>query len=1023
MENPVDYVARKPGTAQTLAQKLYNIHSKSLPFAAPESELEICESKLVQCLLRMMQGYSSLLFYWEDRDKMFCIKNAIHVNHLSKSSLNSILHQFIYGATCLRLVELFVKQVENSSARFPPTLKAFTNSVSAKLKRLRGIALKVEKESAGSSNETTLTLLGLVKTLSSVCSGAEYLLQVVHGAIPHNYFECTVPAGEVAVHILDHLYKKLNEVCLVQGGEEEAYHTLLALFVGSLQPLIEGLDSWLYEGTLDDPFEELFFYANNSIGVDDATFWEKSYLMRPLRQRKLNCAPIFEGKSRASNKRGISDAESNVLSMREKDGENYEIVFCPLFIQRIAKAIVSAGKSLQLIRHIYGQSKNSMAGPSLVKIDPLDGPTAIQEEISQGDTFLRESDSRYGGRSYAWKMGRLTLFEMFSVSLVGLIGDDCHIYKGISHQYPWSFQIDQLCELFMNKTELEGENGDSQRKNWESLIVDIMWQKDPHVHIKMERLSSQCEVEDINGNIEDPLQIHSFWPANPAITACRNLLDRSKESWDKLNVSRSFYLPPLNDWCLREAIFGDSGLETNNVDEFTEGTECIKDKERISEALFSQLKGTNYILGFGIGKSEHHHEQNDTRTLESLFPFPTLLPCLTDYPNISQLLPYQKNSTLATRVLNWIESIELKVDFVGKHILLKLMDGWRLMDELGLLRAIYLFGSGDLLQQLLTVLFDKLDRGEYWDDDFELNTLLQESIRNSADGMLLSIPDSLVVTISKHPARDGEHALSPVSTPKSSRNHSFGIGALDPLQFTYKVSWPLELIANQEAIKKYNQVMNFLMKVKRAKFVLDKARRWTWKDRGATNINQKRHLLLEQKLLHFVDAFHQYVMDRVLHSAWLELCEGMASAGSLDEVIEVHESYILSVQRQCFVAPDKLWAMIASRIRSILGLALDFHSIQHTLCSGGAAPAIKARCELEVDRVERQFDECIAFLLRVLSFKLNVGHFPHLVDLVTRINYNYFYMSDTGNLLTMPTSDVSTSKPGQPNRKNPPSHN
>lgn len=34
---------------------------------------------------------------------------------------------------------------------------------------------------------------------------------------------------------------------------------------------------------------------------------------------------------------------------------------------------------------------------------------------------------------------------------------------------------------------------------------------------------------------------------------------------------------------------------------------------------------------------------------------------------------------------------------------------------------------------------------------------------------------------------------------------------------------------------------------------------------------------------------------------------------------------------------------------------------------------------------------------QVLSFKLNVGHFPHLADLVTRINYNYFYMSANGN--------------------------
>ncbi|KAL4340301.1 hypothetical protein GQ457_08G010420 [Hibiscus cannabinus] len=154
--------------------------------------------------------------------------------------------------------------------------------------------------------------------------------------------------------------------------------------------------------------------------------------------------------------------------------------------------------------------------------------------------------------------------------------------------------------------------------------------------------------------------------------------------------------------------------------------------------------------------------------------------------------------------------------------------------------------------------------------------------------------------------------------------------------------------------------------------------------------------------------------NQVYHSAWRELCEGMAAAGSLDEVIEVHEAYLLTIHRQCFVAPDKLWALIASRINNILALALDFYSLQQTLSSGGAVSAIKARCEMEVDRVEKQFDDCIAFLLRVLSFKLNVGHFPHLADLVTRINYNNFYMSDGGNLMTAPSSETAAARLGKP---------
>jgi len=54
------------------------------------------------------------------------------------------------------------------------------------------------------------------------------------------------------------------------------------------------------------------------------------------------------------------------------------------------------------------------------------------------------------------------------------------------------------------------------------------------------------------------------------------------------------------------------------------------------------------------------------------------------------------------------------------------------------------------------------------------------------------------------------------------------------------------------------------------------------------------------------------------------------------------------------------------------------------------------------------------WIYQVLSFKLNVGHFPHLADLVTRINYNYFYMSANGNLMTASSSGSVTSRLGKP---------
>ncbi|KAL3696357.1 hypothetical protein R1sor_010433 [Riccia sorocarpa] len=132
----------------------------------------------------------------------------------------------------------------------------------------------------------------------------------------------------------------------------------------------------------------------------------------------------------------------------------------------------------------------------------------------------------------------------------------------------------------------------------------------------------------------------------------------------------------------------------------------------------------------------------------------------------------------------------------------------------------------------------------------------------------------------------------------------------------------------------------------------------------------KQKLFLQQKLMHFVNTLHQYVMARVLYSAWVELCEGMSSAGSLDEVKSCHDSYLVSIQRQCLVAHDKL-----------------------------------------------QFDECLIFLMRVLSFKLNVGHFPHVADLagcqktlITFQTKRYDSHDEAGGLLHADCTVALTSK-------------
>ncbi|XP_058786231.1 uncharacterized protein LOC131660886 isoform X1 [Vicia villosa] len=996
----------EPHHSKSFINKIYAPIANEFPFATPLPSLRTNELELVRCVLRMLQGFSSSLFSWDHTENRFRINSGVYVTHLSLTSLHSLLSQFIHAATCLQLVEITIRRIETAVPRPTPTLKAFVTSASAWLKRLRNIALKEEVSTSNADGVSTPTLLGFKNSLSSLCSGAEFLLLLVHEAIPDVYFEfgASVPAADLAVHVLDYLHKKLEEMCLVQGGEEEAYLMVLYMYVGSLLPYIEGLDSWLFDGILDDPSDEMFFFANKEVSVAEAEFWEKSYLIKKLQHGKLdtelsstNYAGDSISASNAKKETGMRDSISLSSTNKGKGQSIRGCPACPLFIKELAKSIVSAGKSLQLMRHV----PNSLA------------------VCSKGSSckFGSTKSSNYG-LSSTHRVAGLTLSEIFSVSLAGLIGHGDHVCK-----YFWQDDWHESVSVssFVSYLNLNAEKSDSENltappyseKIWYKFLIDTLFQKGS-ADLKPKYEDRNNGKRDSAGDrvVKDELFLLRSCLQNPVVTVCRKAIGNNGDALKTLNLSRKFCLPSLNDEGLRKAIFG--GESTS----------------------FSDSEGTNYTFGFQFDQSKHTHSQDKRNLLETLFPFPTILPSVQDDLSVSELLPFQRNSTLPSRVLHWVQNADLRttplplvimqycltayiqkqVDYIGVNMLLKLMNEWRLMDELAVLRAIYLLGSGDLLQHFSTVIFDKLDKRETWDDDFELNTILQESIRNSADCMLLSAPDSLVVSITKNIVESDEEASIPGSvmgTPRKSHVNNFGINGLDMLKFTYKVPWPLELIANTEAIKKYNQVMRFLLKVKRAKCVLDKVRRWMWKGRGSTTNNRKRHWLVEQKLLHFVDAFHQYVMDRVYHSAWRELCEGMTVAKSLDEVIDAHEAYILSIQRQCFVVPDKLGALIASRVNIILGLALDFYTIQQTLKSGGTVSAIKARCEMEVDRIEKQFDDCIAFLLRVLSFKLNVGHFPHLADLVTRINYNYFYMSANGNLMTTSGPGSITSRLGK----------
>lgn len=310
----------------------------------------------------------------------------------------------------------------------------------------------------------------------------------------------------------------------------------------------------------------MFFYANKAITIDETEFWEKSYLLRSTTVENLDCESSSDGL--LADKKHMTGRES--ISTREKEGRETEYHVCPLFIKDMGKAIVSAGKSLQLIRHAPLTSF-------------LDVP----------------ADNNEIGRHIAG----LSLSEAFCMSLAALIGHSDHISEYVWHD---NLMITSF-ESPVGKQE-EERHGDSlpfiSSDRYKFLADTLGWKRE----IVAESTSIDADVFSLkkeklgSDGIDDVPCLRTYCPQNPAITVCQRFLYENKDAWSALSLSRNLYLPPLGDEELRKAVFNKNS------------------------GSCSEEKSTNFTYGFGFDESEYLRRQEETKMLEMLFPFPTLLP-------------------------------------------------------------------------------------------------------------------------------------------------------------------------------------------------------------------------------------------------------------------------------------------------------------------------------------------------------------------------------------------------------------
>jgi gamma-tubulin complex component 5 len=82
----------------------------------------------VKSIFQVLQGFDTLLLCWDKDAPAYREKVGTYVSHLSRASLGSLLRPFLFAATCLKRVELFIGRVR-SCGHGTPTLNAFASAV------------------------------------------------------------------------------------------------------------------------------------------------------------------------------------------------------------------------------------------------------------------------------------------------------------------------------------------------------------------------------------------------------------------------------------------------------------------------------------------------------------------------------------------------------------------------------------------------------------------------------------------------------------------------------------------------------------------------------------------------------------------------------------------------------------------------------------------------------------------------------------------------------------------------------
>nr|CAD7393805.1 unnamed protein product [Timema cristinae] len=186
---------------------------------------------------------------------------------------------------------------------------------------------------------------------------------------------------------------------------------------------------------------------------------------------------------------------------------------------------------------------------------------------------------------------------------------------------------------------------------------------------------------------------------------------------------------------------------------------------------------------------------------------------------------------------------------------------------------------------------------------------------------------------------------------------------LSCLSLRYRVSYPLNILITEEALKRYDAVFAFLLKLRRISWVLEEDFHWL-KRPTEPWVQLWRH-----EMTHFVYATQNYVTSVALQSSWSEFQRDLKGALTLEDL--------------CLLTDPS--TKLQQAIMQACSLVLKFHGHLHNQL----APSID-----KLAKIHDSFVSLVHFVYRCAAKMASSGYQPHLYELLVILNMNGHYANE-----------------------------